>query len=253
MFFGGGNYYYIIIGLQILCAIHSMRRGTLNKWIWYIVFLPLIGCGIYIYSEILTNRSAMRVPKIDVGAVLNPGIKLKRLEDEVKFTDTFANRIKLADAYLAAGFTDKAVEIYTASLTGAFSENEHVLAQLIIAYSAQERYAEIIPIAKKLYNLPQFTRSKAHILYAIALEQTGKEDLAENEFKLMKGRYSYFEPRYQYGLFLVRAGRQQDAYQVFTDILNEVPHLSAMERKSSQQWFSKTKEEVKKLSTQKTV
>jgi hypothetical protein len=253
MLFGGSSLYYIPLILEAVCAIHCLRRGTQQKWLWIIIFLPVVGSLIYIYSEILTNRSAMRVPKIDVGAVLNPGIKLKRLEDEVRFTDTFANRIKLADAYLAGGFTDKAVEIYLASLTGAFSENEHVLAQLIVAYSEQECYAEVIPIAKKLYKLPQFTRSKAHILYAIALEKTGETTLAENEFKLMKGRYSYFEPRYQYGLFLVRTDRADDAYQVFTDILNEVPHLSQMERKSSQQWFSKTKDELKKLSASKTV
>jgi len=254
MFFGGGgSYYYIIIGLQILCAIHSARRGTLSRWIWLIVFIPIIGCIVYIYSEIISNRNIIRAPKIDVGAVLNPGGKIKKLEDELRFTDTFANKVKLADAYLAAGYTNKAVELYTASLTGAFSENEHVLAQLIIAYFEQQRYDEVIPIAKKLYNLPQFTRSKAHILYAQSLERTGQTALAENEFKAMKGRYSYFEPRYEYGLFLTRAGRDNDAYQIFTDMLNEQPHLSPMERKSNRVWFAKAKDELRKLSVQKTV
>jgi hypothetical protein len=32
---------------------------------------------------------------------------------KLRFTDTFANRVKLADAYLEAGLTDKALEIYT--------------------------------------------------------------------------------------------------------------------------------------------
>jgi hypothetical protein len=185
--------------------------------------------------------------------VLNPGGKIKKLEDELRFTDTFANKVKLADAYLAAGYTDKAVDLYNASLTGAFSENEHVLAQLIIAYFEQQRYDEVIPIAKKLYILPQFTRSKAHILYAQSLERTGQTVQAENEFKAMKGRYSYFEPRYEYGLFLTRAGRDNDAYQVFADMLEEQPHLSPMERKSNRVWFAKAKDELKKLSVQKTV
>jgi len=252
MLFGGGSYYYIILILEAFCIIHCLRRGTQQKWLWMLIVLPVIGCLVYIYSEILTNRSAIRVPKIDVGAVLNPGAKLKKLEDELRFTDTFANKVKLADAYLDAGYTDKAVELYQASLTGAFAENEHVMAQLIIAYFEQGRYEEIIPIAKKLYKLPQFARSKAHIRYAMALENTGQVELAENEFKAMKGRYAYFEPRYQYGLFLVRQDRDQDAYQLFTDILDEVPQLSAMERKANRVWFAKAKDEVKKLSVQKT-
>jgi hypothetical protein len=243
----GDNYlYYLPIALQAFCAWHSFNRGTHQKWIWIIVFLPIIGSLIYIYQEILSNRG-ITAPKLNVGAVFNPGGHIKKLEDQLRFTDTFTNRIKLADAYLAAGQTEKAIELYTGSLKGAFDENEHVLAQLITAYYQQERYAEILPIAKKLYKLPQFIRSKAHMLYALALEQTGDIEQAEHEFKLMKGRYSYFEQRYQHGLFLMRQEREEDAYQIFSDMVEEQPHLSAIERKSSREWFTRAKEEIKKL------
>lgn len=181
------------------------------------------------------------------GKGINSGGNIKKLEEELRFTDTFANKVKLADAYLAAGFTDKAIELYKASLTGAFSENEHVMAQLIAAYFEQQRYAEVIPLAKKLYRLPQFPRSKAHVLYALSLENTGNLEQAENEFKAMKGRYSYFEQRYQYGLFLMRAGRDKDAWQIFTDMLNEEQHLGQLERKSNRIWFSKAKDELRKI------
>ena len=248
--FYGGSYYYIIIGLQIYCAVHSYRRGTLNRWIFLIIFLPVIGSIIYIYSEVLSKRNSFRTigkPTLDVGAVLNPGGKIKKLEEELRFTDTFANKVKLADAYLAAGFTDKAIDLYKASLTGAFAENEHVLAQLIVAYFEQQRYEEVIPIAKKLYKLPQFARSKAHMLYAMSLENTGNTEQAENEFKVMKGRYSYFEQRYQYGLFLMRQERYDDASQIFSDMLDEEQHLGSMEKKINRVWLSKAKDELRKI------
>jgi hypothetical protein len=250
MFFGGGNYYYLILILEAFCAIHCIRRGTQQKWLWMIIVLPVIGCIYYIYSEILSNRN-FRAPKINVEAVINPGAKIKRLEDELRFTDTFANRVKLADAYLEAGLTDKAIKLYQNSLTGAFAENEHVQAQLIIAYFEKGMYSEVIPIAKRLYKLPQFARSKAHILYAKALELTDQPELAENEFKLMKGRYSYFEPRYEYGMFLSRADRSDEAWQIFTDMLNEQSQLSPVERKSNKGWFAKAKDELKKLAAER--
>lgn len=246
MFSGGGNYYYLIIGLQALCVINSMRQGTLNKWIWLIIFLPVIGCLVYIYMEILSRRS-FRAPQINVGGIINPGGKIKKLEEALRFSDTFNNKIRLADAYLEAGFTERAIELYEGSLTGAFAENEHVMAQLIVAYFEQERYEEIIPIAKKLYRLPQFPRSKAHLTYAMALEKLGNIADAENEFKAMKGRYSYFEARYQYGLFLARNEREEDAAHIFTEMLTEQPHLSSIEQRSNRQWFSKAKDELKKL------
>ncbi|WP_295667041.1 tetratricopeptide repeat protein [uncultured Mucilaginibacter sp.] len=251
------NYYYIIIGLQIFCGIHSYRRGTLNRWIFLIAFLPLIGSLYYLFSEVLSNKSSFRAinkPAIDIGATINPGGRIKKLEEELQFTNTFANKVKLADAYLAAGQTDKAIDLYRSSLTGAFDENEHVMAQLIIAYYAQQRYEEVIPLAKKLYKLPQFARSKAHLLYAQSLENLGKIDEAEAEFKAMKGRYSYFEQRYEYGLFLMRQERDDDARQIFTDILAEEPHLGSVEKKSNRVWLSKAKEELRKITpTQKAV
>ena len=252
--FSYGGYYYIIIGLQIFCGIHSYRRGTLNRWIFLIAFLPVIGSIIYLYSEVLTNRSSFRStikPTINVGAVLNPGGNIKKLEEELRFTDTFANKVKLADAYLAARYTDKAIDLYKASLTGAFAENEHVMMQLIVAYFEQGQYEEVTPLAKKLYKLPQFARSKAQMLYAQSLENIGEMEKSEHEFKAMKGRYSYFEPRYQYGLFLMRAERYEDAWQIFTDMLNEEQHLGNMEKKINRQWFSKAKDELRKISAVK--
>jgi len=248
MYFQG--YYYLIVGLQIFCGIHSYRRGTLNRWIFLIVFLPVIGSLYYLYSEVLNNKSTFRPinkSRMDVGAVINPGGRIKKLEEELQFTNTFANKVKLADAYLAAGMTDKAIDLYKSSLTGAFDENEHVMGQLIVAYYSQQRYDEVIPLAKKLYKLPQFARSKAHLLYAQSLENLGKIDEAETEFKSMKGRYSYFEQRYEYGLFLMRNDREDDAWQIFTDMLNEEPHLGSIEKKSNRVWLSKAKDELRKI------
>ncbi len=239
-------YYYIPICLQAYCVIHCIRRGNQNKWIWIIVFLPLVGSLVYIYSEILSNRG-IRKPQMDIGALINPGSRIRKLEEDLKFTDTFNNKIRLADAYLAAGLTEKAIALYESGLTGAFVENEHAIAQLAVAYFEQERYDEVVTTLKKIYKTPQFPRSKAHILYAKALENTGNLELAENEFKAMKGRYSNFEQRYEYGLFLLRIERQEDARLIFTQIAEEAPHLSNMEKRASRTWINKSKEELNKI------
>lgn len=49
--FGNNYLYYIEICLQVVCAIHCMRQGTQGRWLWIIIFLPLVGCIIYIVSE----------------------------------------------------------------------------------------------------------------------------------------------------------------------------------------------------------
>jgi hypothetical protein len=246
MFLGGSYYYYIPLILQGLCAIHCMRAGTQSKWLWMIVFLPVVGSCIYIYIEILNTRKFKSI-KIDGAAIINPGIKVKRLEDALKFTDTFANKTKLADAYLESGQTEKAIELYNSCLTGAFEDNEQVISQLIIAYYQQENYAEVITMAGKIRRSQKFNRSKAHLLYALALERSNQPDLAEIEFKAMKGRYSNFEQRYEYGQFLQRAGRVDDAFDIYAELLDEETHLSKTERTSGRVWFNKAKQEIKRI------
>jgi hypothetical protein len=86
------------------------------------------------------------------------------------------------------------------------------------------------------------------LLYAISLENIGKIEEAETEFKAMKGRYAYFEQRYQYGLFLMRAERHGDASQIFTDMINEEPHLGQIEKRSNRSWFTKAQEELRRIS-----
>jgi pentatricopeptide repeat protein len=238
--------YYIILALQAICVIHCLRKGTQQKWIWLIVFLPLIGCVIYIFSEMFTGRDMEQVQS-GLGSILNPSGRVSKLEENLRFADTFHNRVTLADAYLASGMNDKAIDLYESSLTGAFEENEHVHLQLIVAYFNKKRYEDVIRMATKIYRLPQFLRSRAHMLYAMSLEQTGRKDLAEKEFRTMMGRYAYFESRYQYGLFLLRANRTNEARQVFREMVDESSHLSPREKRYNRTWFGQAREELKKM------
>ncbi len=208
------NYYYISIVLQAICAIHCMRKGNQNKWIWIIVFLPIIGCIAYIYTEMFDKRDIHKVQS-GVGAVFNPSGTIKKLEANVQFTDTINNRVALADAYLNAGYTDKAINMYESCLIGNFSENEYVNIKLIVAYAEAQRYDAIVPIGAKIYHLPQFPKSKSHTLYAMALAATGNVELAEKEFRTRLGRFSSYESRYQYGMFLLQMNRPEEAKQLF--------------------------------------
>lgn len=128
-----GEYYYIILILQALCVYHSIRNGSHGKWIWLIIFLPLVGCLIYLFTEVLNKRQVSSL-QTDVVKLVNPGGRIKELEKKFQFSGTFANRVALADAYLAKGMNENAIELYEPALTGLFENNEHVLEKLIHAY-----------------------------------------------------------------------------------------------------------------------
>ncbi|HEY4287722.1 MAG TPA: hypothetical protein VGN00_11535 [Puia sp.] len=238
--------YLVSIVLQAVCVIHCLAKGNQQRWIWIIIFLPFIGCVIYFFTEIVNGKNA-RGQGTGLAALINPLGRIKRLENNLRFTDTFNNRVMLADAYLAAGRMDEAIELYVSGLTGAFTENEYVIKQLIRAYFEKQRYAELIAMARKLYGRPQFARSKEHVLYARALVYVGDVAAAEQEFIKMKARFADFEARYQYGLFLRGSGRGKEARVVFEDIAGEAYHLSSRERRDNRAWIVKAKEELKKV------
>jgi hypothetical protein len=246
MFFFSTPFYVFTVVLQAICVIHCVRRGNTNNWIWLIVFLPLIGSLVYIFTEIINRRDIQKVQS-GMGAVFNPSGAIKKLQENLRFSDTFTNRVALADAYLGAGQTVKAIELYESSLYGNFEENEYVLNRLIQAYYTEHRYAEIIPLAKKIYSLPQFARSRSHVMYATALGYTGQPELAEKEFKSLKTRFSTYEARYQYGLFLERSNRVQEAKELFTEVLDESTHLGSREKRFNREWIAQIREQLKRM------
>jgi hypothetical protein len=148
---------------------------------------------------------------------------------------------------------DKAVELYESSLNGVFSENEYVLAQLVMVYNHQKRYPDIIKCAEKIYNRPQFQRSKAHIFYAVALAQTGMIEKAEKEFLKMNTRFSNFEARFYYSQFLESLDRTEEAKNILLDLIDEFPRLTHVERKENREWFSNAKDYLNKIRVASTV
>lgn len=246
MFFFSNYFYFITLGLQAICVIHCIRTGRTTNWIWLIIFLPFLGSLIYLFTEVLTGREIQKVQS-GMGGVFNPSGRIRKLENNLRFSDTFNNKVALADALLAAGQIQRATDLYESSLVGNFTENEYVLGQLVMAYFQLKRYEDLIATAKKIQKLPQFARSHAHVRYAMALDYTGNSGQAEAEFKTMKGRFANFEARYQYGCFLERKGRRDEARQVFTEMLGEVTHLSPPEKRNNRNWFALAKDELRKM------
>ena len=237
-------YYYIAVAVQVICAIHCFHRGN-QKWLWLIIFFPIVGSLIYIFTEMFTGNEIGKMQS-GMGAVFNSSDKIKKLEENLRFTDTFKNKVALADALLEAGQTERAIALYEACLSWNFTVHEHVNIQLIYAYASIKRYEDIVTLAKQIYGLPQFTRSRAHMLYAIALWHTGNAEAAEKEFKLLNGRFSNYESRYRYGSFLIGMNRNGEAKKIFEEILHESSHLNGKEKRENKMWFNHVKEELKK-------
>jgi len=238
--------YYLVLILQGLCVFHTMRRGNQNKWIWIIVCLPLIGCLVYIFTEIIHKNDVSSVQSGIIN-VINPGGRLKTLEKNFNFSDTLANRIALADNYLVRNQYDKAIELYEPVLKGLYHDNEHVIKHLAEAYYNVGRYEDVTRIIPKATRSLTFPQSRANLIYAFALEKTGQHSLAEKEYQGMNLRFSNYESRYHYIKFLINANRKAEAKSLIQAILTEDSHMERREKVDARIWIEKVKEEAKAL------
>src|SRR6185436_14434285 len=133
--------YYITVTLQIICVIHCIRNRSQTYWFFLIIFIPIVGCIAYIFLEMLRGKN---MADMNLSGLFASRPSIKKLEDNLHFSDTFNNRVMLADAYMLNGEKKKAIELYESSLTGAFEENEYVRSQLIIAYSDTQQFSKVV-------------------------------------------------------------------------------------------------------------
>ena len=85
------------------------------------------------------------------------------------------------------------------------------------------------------------------MLYAMALDQLGRTSEAEKEFRMMQARFSFYEARYQFGLFLIRHDRREEAKPLYVSMLEESGHLSPRERRTANVYFKLIREKLKDL------
>lgn len=240
------QYYVLVIVLQGICAFHSIRRGTQSKWIWIIVFLPLVGSLAYIFTEIIQKQHVSSVQE-GVASIVNPSGRIRKLERALTFSDTFANRTALADAYLASGMYTQAATLYESCLTNLFSNSEQVIMNLIQAYFHIGRFEDIIRVAPSVAGGLTFPKSPANLMYAIALEKCSQPEQAEREYAKLNLRFSNYEARYRYGQFLLSSGRREDAMKILKGILEEAQHMTRAEKGNSIGWIQKTEQVLKNL------
>lgn len=234
--------YYLVLGLQIYCAYHVYT--TRNKIYWYLVifFLPVLGSIIYLITQVFTKKDVDKVQN-EITAVINPTKKTKDLEAKVQFSDTFQNRLDLADAYNEIHIYDKAISNYKEALKGMHTDDFYGNSQLIKAYYHLEEYQEVITYAQRIKDKPSFEKSKAQFMYGLALSKTGAVTNAEEILKKIDQRYSNYEERFILASFFIEHDKKEQAKALLEEMINEGENLT----KPNQKKYRATFTEIKKL------
>ncbi len=224
-----------------------MRKGNSQQWIWLIVFLPAIGCFVYLFTEVVTKNQVKSVTS-NVESVIRPQGRIRDLEEAFKFSDSFENRLLLAQAYHNSGRTDEAIKLYEEGKQGVFANDTHLIVLLIEAYFEKERYSDICTIAAVISNHPDFKKSHSRILFALSLEKCQDIQSAEEHLASFQARYSDFEGKYEYACFLIRHNKREQAVKILEDAKEESSRMTRGERRNHDYWIRQSLNKLQEMS-----
>jgi hypothetical protein len=240
----GAWYYYVIFGLQILCAVHVLRSRNDYYWLWIIFFMPVIGSVIYVIAHHRSLLGTLRMPvnlKIPMIEALND----KRIEQALRKSDTLSNRIDFANVLINRGDNAKALELLSEALQGPLKGDITLLftcARAHYAHGELDQAIVLLEQAEKVRNNEKI-RQRC-LLLAMCREAQGDDALADEKYQAAQGGYAGEEARARYGLFLKKTGRPREARELFTKILSSADSAPWSYRREQKPWIAIARENL---------
>lgn len=235
-------YYYLIFALQAFCIYHVIKYRNQYYWIFLILFIPVIGCLIYLVTQVYNKRDA-NIIKENLTSVLIPTKKVKDLEKRLQFSETFQNRLDLADAFFEMKDYKNAITHYEVALQDKSQNNYFILEKLIAAYYNLKDYNNTISYGAKLKSHPEFKQSKSEFIYGLALHKTGQTNAAEKHLQSIDQRYSNYTERLVLAKFYIENNKLEAAKDILNEISTESKHMT----KPNKNKYRSTINEVEKL------
>ena len=229
--------YYLILGLQGFCIYHLIKNRNEYYWLFLIIFIPVIGCVIYLVTQVYNKRDANKLQE-NLTAILVPTKKVNDLKKKLEFANTYQNRVNLADAYVEMKDYENAILHYKEALKDTSQNDFHCLEQLVSCYYHTENYELSISTAQKINTHIDFAKSEAQFNYALALKNAGELDKAEAELRKVDQRYSNYSKRLVLAKFLIERNKIEGAKAILTEMSRESQHMKPKNKRLHRATFT---------------
>lgn len=220
-------YYYFIIAFQAFCIYHLFKNKNSYYWIFAIVFLPLVGCVIYLLTQVFTKRDTEKIQE-NITTIIDPSKKVRMLEQKLEFTETYQNTINLADAYLASHSYTKAIVLYKKALEDKTQNGFYAKSQLIKAYYFNKDYDEVIGLSESVQTDKEFEKSDIPFLYGMSLAEKDRTAEAETQLKMIDRPYCNYNERLAFAKFLLSIDKTNEAKALLEELHGEMQNMTKM-------------------------
>lgn len=226
------GYYTPLLLLQAICLYHAYKSRVEQRWYWLILFIPVVGCLIYLYDAFYTRNTVHTITQ-GVKQVINSNYKIEQLEQAVRFAGNVTNKTNLANAYAGNGRYDEAIALYKECLQGFMAGDPNLRMKLLQANFLKKDYEATIAYGNELESQQEknFKNAEARVGYAWALHYVGQSDAAEAVFRNMDNAYTNYWHRMEYCKFLKETNKTDELTAKLESLIEEFNHIKGPERK----------------------
>jgi hypothetical protein len=233
----------ILLVVEVGFIVHAAKTGRFWPWGMIILFIPGFGAAAYVLIELVPewfgSVQGRQARKAVVGT-LDPGRRYRELTDQLEITDTIANRAALAEEGLTLGKYDEALTHYEHVLSLPLGDDAIYLFGKARAEFGLGRPQDAVATLDDLRKrFPDYQSADAHLLYARALEESGRTADALEEFKAVANYYPGAEARVRYGLLLEKSGQHAEAKVVLGEVLAQLKRAPKYVRRAQAEWISR--------------
>ncbi len=212
---------HLIIAVGL--AVHAMKTGRSQWWLFILLLVPLIGSIAYVVIEIIPaifrSRGAQKVAT-EIGSVIDPDKQWRERVAQAELVDSVDAKRALAEECEKKGMWAEAIKLYETAGTGIFADDPAVLTGLARAQLGAGDATAALDTLDKLEDVQPRTRNQeTHLLHARALEALGRIDEALAEYEEVSRYYAGFEAKARYGLLLLKQGRVHQARELFIEVV----------------------------------
>jgi hypothetical protein len=235
------GFYTPLLILQAFCLYHAYKNNVEQRWYWFIIILPGLGCLIYMYHNFY-NRNNINTIAEGVKEVVNSNYKIEQLEKALQFSDNITNKTNLADAYVGNNRYTDAIVLYKECLTGFMSDDPALRIKLLHASYLNKDYNSVIQYGEALESEKRFVEAEEKAGYAWSQYHTGNTAKAESLFESMDKSFKNYKQRAEFCKFLIAINKPDVLKVKLAELNEELEHMKGPERKFFRQDIKEIRE-----------
>jgi len=239
---------FLDIAIAIFFAVHAVRSGRPMYWIMILIIAPFLGSLIYFFAEYLPevrHSSVARKSARVVKSIVDPNRELREARLAFDRTPTVDNRSRLAEALLARGDNEEAIEQFQACASGPYAKDVKFRRGLARAQLAAGRHAQAAATLEALLaDSPRDAGADAALWLAQALTQVD-ETRAIAAFEHATHVHNTTETQAAYGIFLASLGRDAQARQLLEGVLHNARVGTASSRELNREAIDQARAALK--------